>query len=1201
MGSVEYTKEQQRVIDERDANILVSAAAGSGKTAVLTERILSLLLDKDKGTDIDRMLIVTFTKAAAAEMRERIGNRIAAYLTEHPKDRKMERQMTLLHNAQITTIDSFCLFVIRNNFTDIGLDPSFRIADEGEKKLLMQEVLNEVLTEAFEERSEDFLYFVESYSDNGWEDKMEEMILDLFTYSESHPDPHAWLTAQCEADWSDETASFDLISKSDWYRHMDQRVKESLILIKRLSEKGLEICDRPEGPVSYRDAIAAYSDFATRLLSQKGHDERRKSIRNAAFPAFKAGKKSQPVNEAYKLSVKKIRDRVSALKDDIKEYYAQSEEEIVANHHRALRLVRELVRLTLCFSERFSQSKRDKNLLDFSDMEHMALQILIKEEDGKTVPTKAAMEYRKYFDYVFVDEYQDSNYVQEYILKCVAGEDKYFMVGDVKQSIYRFRLARPDIFLRKYERFADTGRDIKIDLNKNFRSRVEVLDFANTVFEELMRKGTAGLTYDDKARLYYGGLYGENDPKGEGEGTAETIYESEILTLNYDKDEAPYGLDRKDMEIYLVAERIRWLISSGLPIRTKTGTRPIEYRDIVLLFRTAKSYEKKLKQIMTARGIPIYIGESTGYFQTSEIRMIINELEVINNPDQDIPLYGVLTEFPGWFTDEELAMIRSDRTRSLYEELLAYREKNRDDKSFKIEQFLGWLASYRETVPYVGIREIIESLFKEGNFIDRMTAMPGGEQRRANLLLLLEKASDFEKTSYQGLFHFVRYVHQLKAQQIESGGAGILSENANVVRVMTIHKSKGLEFPVCFVCGLNTQFNLADTSGAMLLDMDWGIAVEAIDPKERISQKEIKKQILSDRIKEESIAEELRVLYVALTRAKEKLILTDVRPLTRKEMEEEGLEDLSAGSLEDVEIRAMKDAMTMIKAALKERGRLIRHQRNYSVEYIEKVLAQTSLEAETGREWLESGLYPVSEEIRQQLIKNREGEYGFDEWKGLFTKTTVSELKRAAYEDEEAVEMYKDEEEEYVPSFMKEEAAQKEKSASSRGTAYHKVFERLPFDKLPVENPEEFLRAFLKTEIHYGRLSSEEASMISLKVCLRFLASDVAKRISKAAKEGKLHRETSFFMGVDAKRLNPDFPDTEQIIVQGVIDAYWEEDGELVLLDYKTDRVESEEELKEKYHTQLELYAEALTQITYSTVKEKIIYSLALNRPIHTD
>ena len=1180
-----YTDEQRQVIDTRDTNILVSAAAGSGKTAVLTERIVSLLTDEKHPVDIDRFLIVTFTRAAAAEMRERIAKSISKYCAENPGNRHMERQSALLNNAQITTIDSFCLFVVKNNFSDIDLDPGFRIPDEAERSLILTDCLDELLEEMYAQGSEKFLRFMDSYCSGVNDDYARKLILMYLQNALSDPDPEGWIE-RAAADMA--PASYAEIDAGAWYEWGRKRADGMIGELKTAAMQAADICNSCGNlPGSYLSCASYLMTHADLLLEHTDYEGRRHILSAISAPRLN-GKKDGADPDALAAAKLKIDEAKNILKT-VNTLYAMDEEQLAASAQLLKDNAEVLKELCLELKRRFDACKRERAVVDFNDMEHFALKILLDENKA---PSRAALEYRDYFEYIFIDEYQDSNYVQEYILKSIAREDNYFCVGDVKQSIYSFRQARPELFMEKYREYAKGGSGKNIDLNKNFRSRREVIDFVNLVFEVIMREDTAGMDYDDDARLYAGADY---YPEAEGDEykaeidvllteEAEDTQEEDSAAEDDDEEE---GGSREELECRMVAERIRALKAEGLKIYDKElqDLRPLRYSDIVLLAGSVKPYEKALRNTFAQYDIPIYLSASTGYFGAVEVKGLVAALKVIDNPGQDKPLHYVLVGFLELLDEDEMTLIRSEGSgKSLYRDLKDYAEKD-DETAGRIKTFFEWLKRYRDFARYMKVRELISLLLSESGYLDRMSAMPGGALRRANLMLLLERAADYEQTTYRGLFHFVRYLALLKKQETDSGEASVPDASADMVQCMTIHKSKGLEFPVVICMGFYRRFNKRGSAEPVITDAALGMGMDAVDPVKRTKFPGIKRQYLSEKKKNDDMAEQMRKLYVALTRAKEKLIITDVRAQRRY------TDKAAAGSYA---IRRADSFNTLIFAALNDKGIAERYIRYAKKESEVRAAGRELKRAFDERDRLLSGKYEVDGKLKEDILIGLEARYSHPALKGLFTKTSVSELKHAAYEDEEAKPVFEtDIKSAYIPSF----ASNEEKSSGTlRGSAYHRILELLDYMSFNEGDVAEGIKRNIERERASGRLSEEYAALIRPEAIERFLAHEESRRIRTAAGEGRLWREQPFFMAVSAKELNDDFPEDENVLIQGVIDAFWQEDDKLVLLDYKTDRVDNEEELVKRYSLQLDLYARALTRIRGLEVKKRLIYSFSLDR-----
>ncbi len=1310
-----FTPEQQKVIELHNSNILVSAAAGSGKTAVLVERIIRMICEGEHPADIDRLLIVTFTNAAAAEMRERIAAGIAARLEADPGNDHIQKQSALLHNAQITTIDSFSLFLIRNHFNEIGLDPDFRVADEGEIKLLQQEVLGQLLEDAYagkfvpddvptsrenrdredpsREARERFHACVEYFCPGGRESVLEQHILNLSRYAGSFPWPAEWLEER-KNDYA--AGDLDALLHSDYGQYLAERVSrvlqgclEKLVEVKKL-------CELPDGPYMYGELTEAESEQLERLAACKDLKEQAAKVPAVTFGRL-SSKKDESVDPAKRELAKSIRNSVKDTLADLTEQYFKTPLELVVEQGKACREpLRMLLNLVLEFDRRLLAAKQERHLIDFSDMEHYALQILLKREkveetgDAGTdstgvkydiVPSDVALEYRQYFQEILIDEYQDSNLVQEYLLSAISGEAEghynRFMVGDVKQSIYKFRLARPELFLEKYDTYQESGDLCRIDLAKNFRSRVQVVDAVNDVFSRIMSREIGGIAYDDKAALYPGATY---------PATEDPAYGSELLLIRKpekgDGAEGGSGEQRPDgargpvdydnvrqLEALAIAARIKQLKGSLKVMEKATGElRPVRYSDMVILLRTTSGWDEEFKKVLEQQGIPVYITSKTGYFGALEVQELLQFLRVLDNPRQDIPLFGVMQSIFGGFTQEEIARIRSGskghsrKRMTLYEALKEVAQSGRmaeageeasagesageetagagqywqraleaatvpedmepeTELSQKADAFLQRIDHYRDLTPFTSIRDLLQRILDDYDYLNYVTALPAGSKRRANVEMLLTKASAFEKTSYFGLFHFIRYMEQLEKYDVDYGEADTLDENADVVRIMSIHKSKGLEFPVVFVSGLSKRFNMQDANQSLIVDMDLGVAVDYVDSGRRIKNKTLRRAVLSAKMKEDNLAEELRVLYVALTRAREKLILTAV--LDKAEEKWELSRMTGQEKLTYLDFCEAGSYMDFLLPILPKTGIAV------------TTLGTEDLVAEEIREQLRMGdrrelLQRVTdgetplpgdpEENERKLAKLRERfayAYPYPGLQKLYTKTTVSELKIAAMAEKDEAAFHTFEEKEvvpYIPAFRRE---QEKVSGAVRGNAFHRTMELLDFSYLFMESGlfagcpgtyEEYrqgldtdrlqvrLKEFLQRETASLRLTEEYAQAVSLPKIRHFLEQELAYRMWRAFEQGLLYREQPFVLGIDAKRLDQDLPEGEKVLIQGIIDVFFIENGEIVLLDYKTDVIDSLQALWNRYSVQIQYYEEALTKLMQLPVKERILYSFYLEK-----
>lgn len=1231
---VRFTPDQQRVIDTRDRNILVSAAAGSGKTAVLVERIIQKICDTEHPVDIDRLLIVTFTSAAAAQMRERISKAVMKKLEEQPENEHLQKQSALIHNAQITTIDSFCLFVIRNNFNEIGLDPGFRVADEGEIKLLESDILAALLEDSFAQASERFLRFVECYSTGKGEQKIEEAILRLYHFAMSYPFPEEWLLER-KQDYV--LNSLEELPQKSWFQGAMNYLHTVLQECLNRLHQGLAIAEGMHGPIQYRENLIADIELIEKMQQANGYQELFDLFTYQSFGRLST-KKGEDVDPVLKDIVKSLRDEVKANVADIKKTLFQISPDVaVEDMAWCQEIVEELVDLTLAFKQRLDEAKRDKNLVDFSDMEHFALQILLERgENGEIVLRETAKAFQQHFEEIMIDEYQDSNEVQELLLRSISGESignyNRFMVGDVKQSIYKFRLARPEIFMEKYNTYGQDGEDkVRIDLSMNFRSRREVTDSTNFICSQIMKREVGNVEYDEQAALYVGASYPgieelqdyyadrQDEPLD-----LERLYQTELWVTTQEENVR----SEKEAEAYMVARRIKEMVGA-FPVKDdETGMlRPAKYSDIVILFRATAGWDEEFRKVLTEQGIPVHVTSKTGYFETLEIQGVVNLLKVLDNPLQDIPFYGALKLPCFHLTEEEIARVRctgdEGKPLSLWEQVRLYIEGESSDEVLvkKLVAVVDLIQSFRKRVAYTTIKELIKQLLAETGYRLYVSALPGGEQRNANIELLLEKAGAFEKTSFYGLFHFIRYMETIQEQEVDFGEANILDENADVVRIMTIHKSKGLEFPICFVSGMAKQFNLMDVRQGIIMDVELGVGVDCINPELRTRRKTLRKNVVAQRMKEDTRGEDLRVLYVALTRAKEKLILTASEPklmklLTAKvPLTMERNQKLpysvmmSANSYLDLIVAAFMRHASM-QGLIEELGV---DRAECSLPYGEipmKVCLYDGQEEEVQEfvgsmryvqleEELERAGQYRNEELSARLQETFQYQYGHTMLEGLTVKTSVSDLKRAAYEEalEPAKEIIKVEREAVIPRFMQEE---EKMQGTQYGTAVHKVMELMSFtkqDKPWKQQIEEEMAAC----IEIGSMPRSYGECVRAENVARFFESELAKRMIKANAEGMLFKEQPFVLGVKANKVDDKFPDDEMMLIQGVIDAFFYEGEEIVLLDYKTDRVEAAKDLVERYREQLYYYQEALEQITGHKVKERVIYSFRLHEVIEVE
>ncbi len=1280
---VTWTKEQQRVIRERGKDMLVSAAAGSGKTAVLVERILGKITDEEHPIDIDRLLVVTFTNAAASEMRSRIRDKLQALAEEKPDDLHLQRQLVLVHNAKIMTLHSFCLQVLRNHFQSVGIDPSFRIADEGEVLLLEQDAVREIVDEAYEQNSPLFTEFLEQSATGRQDTEVEEMILQLYHYALGEPYPEKWLQT-CRDSY--EEPDGEEKETPAWMGYLLQDTALRLREVREKLTEAISLTEEPDGPYPYRKALESDLELVKNLETGSSYETYSARFRHMGSFERLSGKKDERISEEKQQLVKTLRAECKEELTGLREaYFYDDPDSIRDNLQKSGLVVRVLTELTEAFLTRLAEKKAEKNVLDFSDMEHLALRAL----EDSTV----AGEYAETFEEVLTDEYQDINLVQERILQCVSGGGKgihnRFMVGDVKQSIYRFRLARPELFMEKFRQYREEETKehavkCRIDLHQNFRSRRQVLDSVNGIFAKLMTEPLGGITYDEEAALYPGASYPEGERK---DGRDE--YRTELLVLDAAALDAPgESSDSSETlrvrEARMVAERIQSLVGTLSVVDQESGqVRPARYRDVVVLLRTVSGWAELFGEVFAEKGIPCHTGSQKGYFSAAEVRMVLSYLQILDNPLQDIPLAAVLRSAIGKLTDEELAQIRLAGTTlgagTFYDCCRAYCREHADKIREKLYAFFTVYDDLREKSEHTPVHQLLWEMLEETGYGEYASALPAGRQRKANLDMLAEKAMAYEKTSYRGLYHFVRYIENLQKYEVDYGEADLGAEADDTVRLMSIHKSKGLEFPIVFVCGLGKQFNETDVRSRVVMHSEWGIACDVIQNSgmnqsaPRMREPTLLKKTMQRRLRSESLGEELRVLYVAMTRAKEKLILTGaVRDYEKKLPAWQSAS--KAGEEEALPYTRLVSASTyldwVMPACLQvmEEGDIT-------------VCAASEDGVRTGMGWAaELSAWEELLQINPSVCCSKKAEaylrqvftssYPFEASRKLPGKLTVSELKKQSQrtEETEARELYPEEEAEpLIPKFRMQMEKQNQQNrsamgaeletprtadavdgtsrtadavpgnsqrqqnrsamgAAAKGTVYHRFLQNLDYSRTCD------LLLQLEELVDCGKMTREEASVIRLKDVDVFLRSPIGGRIKKAALGGNLYREQPFVLGVSAEELGagretpraadaapgnsqrqqnryamgagretPRAADSssDMVLVQGIIDAYFVEDGAVTVVDYKTDRVSDGQILIDRYRTQLEYYAQALRRLRGLPVDDIVIYSFCLGEEIH--
>ena len=1223
-----WTPEQSQAIYKKDSNILVAAAAGSGKTAVLVERIINKII-KEK-IDIDRLLVVTFTNAAASEMRERILKSIYKIIdSEEPQDEEtinhLQRQITLLNKASICTIDSFCLDVIKNNFFEIEISPNFRIADTAEIDLLKQEVLEKIFEEKYENHDKDFEKLVKTYTSYRDDTPLKDIILRIYTYIESNPFPLKWLKEQVgKFNIKDTKQDF---SNTEWGKILLQNMKENL-------EDSIKKLKAEETRLSFESELEQYERIILSDIQQlemvyenlENWDKAYSLINKVDFLRWPSSKK---ITNPEKDKAKAIRDKVT------KDFKAKRDKIFTANSEMAnedliemYEILSKLEKLIIDFDLEFSKNKRERNIVDFSDVEHLALKILVKEED---VPSEIAKKYQEKFIEIAIDEYQDSNLVQEYILTSISNGKNIFMVGDVKQSIYKFRQAMPDLFLGKYSNYSENeanDKGLKIKLFKNFRSRKNVLDFTNLIFENIMGEKLGEIDYTEEEYLNLGANYAKSKEDLVSEidildvtedDEDENLEEAEIPeNANVDSDlEETEKLEDIELEAKFVAQKIKDLIDSKFQVydNKKEEFRDIRFRDIVILLRSTKNKANIFEKELTNLNINVYSDTSQEYLESYEIQVIMDLLKIIDNPYQDIPLVHVMLSSLGMFTDDDLLEIRlCNQNDDFYTTMLKSRLSVREELRDKIDSFLNKIENFREKNGYMDLDELIWTIYEETGFLNYVGLMPNGALRVANLKMLFERAKQYESASFKGLFNFINFIEKIKTGSGDLGAAKLIGENEDVVRIMSIHKSKGLEFPVVFLSCTGSGFNMMDLNSDILLHQKIGIGVKYIDYDRQIKYDTISKLALREKLLEENLSEEMRILYVALTRAKEKIYVTGVKKDFQKNKEKmQELVDIykkEYGKINPILIKKYKKYIDWILLVY-----MYNFESSKDVLKMNTIKRKDILKTLKKEETEDVDIFKVLEEkskdIKEEDIINLKNQLIFEyKYKGLSdipTKESVTNIvhKNVVVEPFEARNEDNDEEENGKielpkPKFLV--GTEEEKiTPAKKGTLVHLCMKNLDFSR---DYSLEDVKALIDDLESRKIITAKEKEAINPWVVFNFTKSNIWNEL-KEAKE--YHKEEPFYINVPAKEVMETDMD-ENILVQGIIDLYYiTKNDELVLLDYKTDFVEQKEpvqmgqELINRHKPQLMLYKEALENGLNRKVDRVWIYSTGLGKEILVD
>ena len=1203
MAEVKWTNEQLQAIQEKDSNILVAAAAGSGKTAVLVERIIHKIIDEQM--DIDKILVVTFTNAAASEMRERILEAIYKKLEENPENVHLQRQIILLNKASICTIHSFCLDVIHNHFYEIDLPSNFKIADTAEIDLLKQEVLDDLFEQKYTENDKNFIELLENYTNYRGDEALQELVLKIYKFIQSSPFPIKWLQEKLELLKIEDKD----ISQTIWgkliTRTVEEDIQEGIMQLETVKSK---IALYPEMAKFYQtisEDIINLQDMQT----YKSWDELYVKLLNFNFDKWPVDKK---VTNDLKEASKEIRDKVKKhIKEKTAKLLSCSQEQAVKDLKIITPILEKLANLVTEFTKNFAEKKKEKNCIDFNDIEHFALKILLDENNN---PTEVAKKYKEKFEEIAIDEYQDSNLVQEAILTSISKGNNIFMVGDVKQSIYKFRQARPELFLQKYDEYKNKEEkaqedNLKIQLFRNFRSRQNILNITNLVFESIMSKELGDINYNENEYLNYGANYPEPEEAKNCAGIAELdiidLKEDESITAfeGEEDEEEQERVEDDVLEAKFVANKIQELLNSNYMVfDKKQGYRKIRPKDIVILLRATSNlspiYEKELSDLE----LPVFSDTSGTYLDTVEIQTILSVLKIIDNPLQDIPLVVVLRSSICNFTDNDLITIRlTDRNCNFYEALIKTRLICDGDLKNKIESFLEKLEKWKSISQYMPLDEFIWQIYLDTGYYQYVGLLPNGAMRQANLKTLFEKAKQYEKASFKGLFNFIQFIDKLKKQNGDLASAKLIGENEDVIRIMSIHKSKGLEFPVVFLCNSHKKFNMQDLNDNILLHQDIGFGPTIMDTTRKIKYSSIAKDAIKLKMKQETLSEEQRILYVALTRAKEKLYITGrSKDFTKYVQDKNKVLEMYESENIKLDAKLMKKANSYLDwimyVYLFNQGRTITLKgESYKLSDIitlnvsnkkdllkalakEEVVEQIDL-----KEKIEQILKNKSEEANkkseQALKELLEWKYDYIVDTTLPTKSSVTKIKQEKIKLEEMLKGIESEEVEYkksyTPKFMQED---KKISSAEKGTLVHLCIQRLDERKdYELKDIQNMILNLVEKEI----ITQNEADAIDVNLIYQYTKSQLFEELRKAK---EVHKEQPFYINIPAKDVVSEAGNSKKnILVQGIIDLYYiDKNDNLVLIDFKTDYISNEPNAKEKildkYKVQLEIYKTALEQ-----------------------
>ena len=1232
----EWTKEQKRAIEENGSNILVAAAAGSGKTTVLVERIIQKIINNR--IDIDKLLIVTFTNAAASEMRERILNALYKKIDEDPNNIHLQRQIVLLNKASICTIDSFCLDIVKNNFYEIGISPNFRIADSTELEILKQEALEDLFEELYLNKDKNFIDLINTYATYRGDENLKDLVLRIYDQIQSNPYPEEWLNSKIEEFNVESKIDKDFID-SIWGKILIENYKNEIIdeinNLKLIKSKIYKYAELEKYVLVLLDDIESLENVVNSLYSW---DEAYEVVNNLKFKTWPSDKKIvMDIKDIAKSARDHIKDKFKKITGKTFVYKSKEAYEDIYSMYSTLKSIGELVNK---FTNIYNEKKKEKNIMEFGDIEHSALNILMKKDDsGKRKPSDVALKLRDKFEEIAIDEYQDSNLVQEYILTSISNGKNIFMVGDVKQSIYKFRQARPELFLDKYEKYSvDTNEyGTKIQLFKNFRSRKSILDITNLIFSNIMSKDLGDIDYNEEEYLNFSANF--EDPEEdtnyagkvelhvidlkqdeEKEDIYKDLEDEEIKdSISVDESNEERKLEKAELEAKYVAYEIKKLIDSNYKVfDKKEGYRNIKYRDIVILLRATSSvsniFEKELYDI----GIPVFSDTSDDYLESLEIQKVISLLKVIDNPYQDIPLLSVLRSPICDFSDNEITSIRLVNRNCYFYTSLEEALNSKDIENItktKIDNFIKNLRKWREEEKYLSLNELIWKIYIDTGYYSYVGLTKNGELKQANLKLLFEKAKDYEKVSFKGLFNFIKYLEKIKKSNSDMGSAKLIGENENVVRIMSIHKSKGLEFPVVFLSRSDKQINMRSLNENILIDQDIGLGPKYINYERKIEYNTLARESIRLKSRLDSISEEMRVLYVGLTRAKEKLIITGVKNDFEKDFENKKEllniyeNENNSNKINHLLIQKYISYLDWIELVYLNNKENIK-------DYIDlKIINEKNLSFDEEEEKsIERLVFSDNKDVKD-VDRLLNWEYSNIQDTIIPSKTSISKIKeiknaknkeqviKESLENKEELEnsienliedetteidKYEKEVSEIKPKFMQNTKI----TAAQKGTLMHLCFQKLDLKK---KYSLDEIKNFINKLVHDKIITEEEKDTIKIDKINQFVNSNFAERIRKAE---IIEKEKPFYTYIKASDIFEN-DSKENILVQGIIDLYFKEnDGNIVLVDYKTDYFTDDKELIEKYKIQLKLYKEALEESLHTKIKDVYIYSISKSREI---